>query len=120
MRAGTVRWVGVGVVALLVLGIVTVTRVQSAPTVTTDKPDYFTEETVIVSGGGFAGSTNYDVPIIRPNGSIVKGSGEPFTPGWDTVLSDSSGDFTYNYKLDGVQGLYEVRVYASPWSGDRN
>ncbi len=91
----------------------------AAPTVTTDKPDYRPGETVIVSGDGFASSTNYDVPIIRPDGTIVKGGGAPFIPGWDTVTSDASGDFTYNYKLNGVEGLYEVRVYASPWSGDR-
>ena len=75
---------------------------------------------MIVSGSGFAPSTNYDVPIIRPDGSIVKGGGAPFIPGWDTVLTDGSGDFTYNYKLNGVKGLYEVRVYASPWSGHLN
>src|SRR5262249_16924223 len=56
--------------------------------------------------------------VIRPDGSIVKGDGS-FTPGWDKVLSNASGSFTYLYKLDGIAGTYQVRVYLWPWSGDR-
>ena len=90
---------------------------QAAPTLTTDKDDYFASEIVTVTGGGFAANTLYDIPIIRPNGTIVKGDGS-YLPGWDTVQSDESGAFTYLYQLDGIDGTYEVRVYPSPWSGD--
>ncbi|MEM2738887.1 MAG: hypothetical protein QXK93_07880 [Candidatus Bathyarchaeia archaeon] len=45
----------------------------------------------------------------------MKGDGT--TPGWDTIQTDADGCFTYQYKLDGIEGLYEVRVYNSPWSG---
>ena len=89
---------------------------QDAPQITTDKSDYVSTETVTITGGGFEANTNYDVPVIRPDGSIVTGDGS-FSPGWDTVLSDGSGSFTYLYKLDGIEGTYEVRVYYSPWSG---
>ena len=66
---------------------------QAAPTLTTDKGDYFSDETVIITGGGFAPDTLYDIPVIRPDGSIVTGDGSN-TPGWDTVQSDGSNAFT--------------------------
>ena len=91
----------------------------ATPTVTTDKADYHPEETVSIAGSGFTAGTAYDVPVIRPNGTIVKGDGS-FTPGWDTVTTNGAGEFTYPYKLDGIQGTYYVRVYASPWSGNRS
>ena len=70
-----------------------------------------------VLGGGFAPNTLYDIPVVRPDGSIVKGDGS-FTCGWDTVQSDGSGAFIYLYQLDGIVGTYEVRVYPSPWDGN--
>jgi hypothetical protein len=90
---------------------------QAAPFITTDKDEYFSDEVVTITGGGFAPETYYAIPVIRPDGSIVKGDGT-LTPGWDTVHSDASGAFTYNYQLDGIPGTYEARVYASPWDGD--
>ncbi len=89
----------------------------AAPSVTTDKADYSPHETVIITGSGFAGNTSYDVPVLRPDGTIVRGDGS-FLSGWETVLTLGSGDFTYLYQLDGIVGTYEVRVYAAPWSGD--
>ena len=65
----------------------------------------------------FASSTAYDIPVIRPDGSIVKGDGN-FQLGFDTVTSDAQGSFLYQYILNGIEGLYEVRVYNSPWSGN--
>jgi hypothetical protein len=88
-----------------------------AAVVTTDKPDYSPAETVHVIGTGFAAATRYDVPVIRPDGSIVKGDGS-FTPGWDNTLTDGLGNFTYLYQLDEVVGTYTVLVYPFPWSGD--
>ena len=90
---------------------------QAAPYLTSDKVDYYSGDTAIITGAGFAPSTNYAIPVIRPDGTIVKGDGS-FVPGWDKVQSDASGAFTYSYQLDGVAGLYEVRAYAWPWSGD--
>jgi len=92
---------------------------QAAPFITTDKGDYFANEVVTITGSGFAPNTFYDVPVIRPDGTIVKGDGT-FIPGWDTVHSNAAGAFTYLYRLDGIPGLYEARVYASPWDGIRS
>ncbi len=86
------------------------------PTVTTDKPDYSPNETVIITGSGFSPNAYYDVPVIRPDGTIVKGDGS-FAPGWDTVLADASGSFVYLYQLDGITGTYTVQVYPLPWGG---
>jgi len=90
---------------------------QAAPTLTTDKGDYFADETVIITGGGFAHDTLYYIPVIRPDGSTVTGDGSN-TSGWDSVQSNVSGGFTYSYQLDGLPGTYEVRAYPSDWDGN--
>ena len=113
--------IGLAIIALLcVAGAILAVRyrAQAAPVLTTDKADYFSSEIVTVTGTGFAADTDYDIPIIRPNGTIVKGDGT-FLPGWDSVHSGGSGEFVYYYQLDGIVGNYEIRVYPSPWSGDR-
>jgi hypothetical protein len=105
------------VVALAALGVDwTVSARAQAASVTTDKADYAPGETVTISGSGFAAATAYAVPVIRPDGTIVRGDGS-FTPGWDTVVTDGAGAFTYLYQLDGIIGTYQVRVYPAPWSG---
>jgi len=43
------------------------------------------------------------VPVIRPDGSIVKGEGT-HTAGWDTVAANGSGSFTYDYILNAIEG----------------
>jgi hypothetical protein len=99
------------------LGIFLMTGFASAiPTVTTDKADYSPGAIVTVSGSGFEANTVYDIPIIRPDGSIVTGDGT-YTPGWDSVTSDNSGAFTYLYELNGIEGLYTIEVYLSSWNG---
>jgi len=77
------------------------------PALTTDKADYAPEETVIITGTGFAPNAVYVIEVVRPDGSIVLGDGS-FAPGSDSVISDASGSFTYNYILDGIQGTYNV------------
>ena len=86
-------------------------------TVCTDKPNYSPGETVTVTGSGFVANAFYDVPIVRPNGTIVKGDGS-FTIGWDTVQADGSGDFTYYYQLNGIVGTYTIKVFDTPWGGE--
>jgi hypothetical protein len=108
------------VLAILIVSVFTFFQwngAYGAPTLTTDKDLYNPHETVTVTGGGFVSDTAYDVPVIRPDGSIVKGDGS-FAPGWDSVVSDGSGAFTYLYELNGVDGTYEIRVYLAGWSGD--
>lgn len=89
------------------------------PTLATDKPDYSPGETVHITGTGYDANTAYDIPVRRPDGSIVKGDGSP-APSWDTTTTDGSGNLAYDYELDGIFGLYEARTYPSPWSGDWN
>src|SRR5262245_51939407 len=105
-------------VGLACFGLTGLTGVAySGGIVTTDQADYSPEQIVTVSGNGFAPSASYDVVVIRPDGSIVKGDGS-FRSGWDTVQSNLLGNFTYLYQLDGIMGTSEVRVYPTPWSGD--
>ncbi|MHC1681257.1 MAG: hypothetical protein AB9860_08495 [Methanomassiliicoccales archaeon] len=87
------------------------------PALWTDKPDYWPNEIVLVYGSGFEPYSQIDIPVIRPDSTIVIGDGS-FTPGWDTVTINGDGMLAYEYQLDGILGLYEVRAYSSPWSGD--
>ena len=99
-----------------VAGIYVAGRLQAAPTVTTDKPIYSAGEAVHISGSGYAANQWLDVPVIRPDSSIVRGDGTQ-TAGWDTVQADGSGHFTYDYQLNMISGLYTVKVFGSPWGG---
>jgi len=89
----------------------------STAVIWTDKADYTPGETVTISGSGFNLNAYYDIPVIRPDGSIVLGDGS-FTLGWDSTQADAYGNILYSYVLNGITGFYEVRVYLSPWSGD--
>ena len=116
-RAG----LGLAVVAAAVAVVLLLSSdASAAPTLTTDKPDYFFFETVSITGGGFTPSSSYDIPVLRPDGKIVKGDGTGTSPVWDTVQANGTGDFTYLYHLGALAGLYEVRAYPSPWSGNWN
>jgi len=107
----------VPVLAVVLLALVAgITDVQGAPTLTSDKLDYFSGDTAHISGGGYAPG-EYALPVMRPNGSIVRGDGS-FTPGWNIVTADAEGNLAYEYKLDGIAGVYEARVYPADWSGD--
>src|SRR3990172_3153349 len=94
--------------------------VAQTPTLTTDEADYAPGEVVLITGEGFAPTTAYAIPVMRPDGSIVviDPDTHDITPGWDAVLADANGGFTYNYQLDGIEGLYEARAYPANWAGD--
>ena len=103
---------------LILLTTMGANAVQGGPTLTTDKPDYAPNEVVHISGPGFVPG-DYDVPVKRPDGSIVLGDGS-FESGWDTVTADGAGDLSYDYQLNGIFGTYEVRAYPAGWTGDWN
>ncbi|MGH8975051.1 MAG: prealbumin-like fold domain-containing protein, partial [Acidimicrobiia bacterium] len=104
--------------ALLCLSSLAIAPSMAAvPTLATDKPDYHPEETVHITGTGYEPGATYDVPVMRPDGSMVRGDASGL-PGWDHVTADGSGNLAYDYILDGIFGAYQVRVYPSPWSGD--
>jgi Prealbumin-like fold domain len=98
----------------------TASTLEGTPTLTTDKADYGPGEVVHISGTGFAASTTYAIPVKRPDGSIVTIDPKTHvaTPGWGTATTDAYGNLSYDYQLNGIYGLYEVRAYDHPWSGD--
>jgi hypothetical protein len=114
-----------GRIAVLLGALLVLTSLAVGPatagvaTLATDKPDYQPGEIVHLTGTGYSAGASYDVPVRRPDGSIIIGDGSG-TAGWDTVVADASGNLTYDYHLDGILGTYEARTYASPWSGDWN
>lgn len=83
-----------------------------AETVVTDKSDYAPEETVHITGAGYAASCQATVRVTRPDGSIVKGDGS-FESGSDSVTTSTTGDLAYNYILDGIAGTYIVDVVGA-------
>jgi hypothetical protein len=84
-----------------------------SPVLTVDPSAYIPGQTVVVTGQGFAPDTTYDVPVVRPDGATLKADG---SFGWDTVTTDASGAFTYNYPLGDLLGGYTVEVYEA-WAG---
>jgi hypothetical protein len=115
VRRPIAAWV-VGVVVAAFVTIPAMARADTA-TLSTDQSVYYPGQTVHFSGSGFAASTTYALPVLRPDGSIVTGDGTG-TPGWDQVTTDASGNLAYDYLLAGMDGTYEGRVYDSSWSGD--
>ncbi|MFX1233992.1 MAG: hypothetical protein ACFFBY_05475, partial [Promethearchaeota archaeon] len=64
----------------------------------TDKEDYSPGETVIIYGSGFNTTSIITITITRPDESedIIH------------AISDTSGDFTHSYELNGIEGIYTV------------
>ncbi|UCH26876.1 MAG: hypothetical protein JSV66_04300, partial [Trueperaceae bacterium] len=115
---------------------------EDGTTLGSDKLDYDPGETVTINAAGFTPNTSYDVIIVRPDGSIIKGDGNFNEPDhtytcpdpesdpnstiladgsaacWDSVLTDEAGSFSYAYILNGIEGQYWVYIYLSTWSGD--
>ncbi|HEX5945853.1 MAG TPA: DUF5979 domain-containing protein [Acidimicrobiales bacterium] len=85
---------------------------QGGETVATDKADYPPGETVHMAGGGYAPDCTVRIEVTRPDGSIVKGDGT-FEPGVDAVTTAVDGTLAYDYQLNGIEGLYRVRVLGA-------
>ena len=102
------------VVVLVTLGLALGTMVpasaESVPTVWTGQADYSPDMIVDIHLEGFQRDASLAVVVIRPDNSIVKGDGT-FTPGWDVVQVGGDGTYLYDYKLDGILGLYKVKVF---------
>jgi len=96
-------------IAVLALTMALPAMAETTPSVWTDKPDYEPGETVVISGSGFTADTDLVIRVTRPDGSVITGDGSG-TPGSDTVTTDGEGNFTYNYILDGIMGIYTVEV----------
>ena len=102
--------------ALLALVFYTVARPAGSPSVTPDKEQYLAGETAVLTGANFSLNQSYDIVVVRPNGTMVKGDGTE-TPGFDAVTSSASGAFVYNYATlpepIEINGRYDVSVFAS-------
>ena len=72
----------------------------SAAVITTDKENYFPEETVVITGSGFAVNATVTITVTRPDGN---------TTAW-VVSSSEAGSFTTTYQLDGIEGTYTVEA----------
>lgn len=83
-----------------------------AETVVTDQADYAPEETVHITGAGYAASCSVTVRITRPDGSVVVGDGS-FAPGSDVVTTSPAGDLAYDYILNGIAGTYLIEVVGA-------
>jgi Domain of unknown function (DUF5979) len=81
-------------------------------TIATDQPDYPPGATVHMTGAGYAPSCLVRVEVTRPDGSVVKGDGS-FAPGVDEVLTSTAGTLVYDYVLNGIEGMYQVRVLGA-------
>ncbi len=118
-----VSWLGASalLVALILIATVPAAATPSScaaiglETIQTDKADYAPEETVHMTGTGYAPACDVVVQVTRPNGSIVKGDGS-FEPGSDTATTDGDGNLVYDYILNGIQGEYGVEVQGADGS----
>ncbi len=92
----------------------------TGPAIQTDKVDYAPGEIVHVSGSGFTPNAAYDIPVLRPDGSIIllDPVTHVATPGFGSAVADSNGALKYDYQLNGIGGTYEIHVYSKPWNGD--
>ncbi|HSG78708.1 MAG TPA: hypothetical protein VLD62_03935, partial [Acidimicrobiia bacterium] len=85
----------------------------------TPKYDFAPGETVYIHGADFAPEITLEVVVTRPDGTIVTGDGTfSCSNCWDSVGTDAAGGFVYPYILNGIEGLYGVAAYASPWAGE--
>ena len=85
---------------------------RGSESIATDKADYAPGATVHMTGAGYARSCLVKVEVTRPDGSIVKGDGS-FEPGVDEVRTTARGRLAYDYVLNGIEGLYRVRVLGA-------
>ncbi|MCL4295825.1 MAG: S8 family serine peptidase [Anaerolineae bacterium] len=83
------------------------------PVLSAEQPAYIPGQTAVISGQGFAPDTQYDIPVIGPDGATVKSDG---AFGWDRITTDASGAFSYAYPLNDLLGGYTVEVYQA-WAG---
>ena len=81
-------------------------------TIATDKADYRPGATVHMTGARYARSCLVKVKVVRPDGSVVRGDGS-FEPGVDQVRTTARGRLFYDYVLNGIEGLYRVRVLGA-------
>jgi hypothetical protein len=98
--------------ALLLLTVYAAAMVKAEDTqqtakIWTDKADYSPEETVKIFGTGFLPESTITIEVTRPDLTVES---------WNAT-SDSDGNFTTTYLLDGITGTYTVA--ATDENGNR-
>ena len=78
---------------------------QTAPTITLNAEEFVPGQTVEVNGSGFSADYEYAIFVIRPDGWIIKNDR---TSGFDSVVSDTQGNFVYEYTLESIAGEYQI------------
>ena len=88
------------VISLLVLSMMLVAPLTHATeaTIWTDKANYAPDETVTIFGSNFADNTQITITITAPDSSVAT----------IYALTDASGAFTAQHKLNGIEGIYTV------------
>src|SRR5687768_14613754 len=76
---------------------------DSTPVLRTSESDYAPGESAHVTGSGFA-----------PGDYDLVANGEE----WGTVAANEDGEISSDLSAPAAEGSYEVRAFASPWSGD--
>src|SRR5687767_14499316 len=76
---------------------------DSTPVLRTSESDYAPGESAHVTGSGFA-----------PGDYDLVANGEE----WGTVPANEGGEISSDLSAPAAEGSYEVRAFASPWSGD--
>jgi len=69
--------------------------------------------TIQIFGWNLAPQGNYDIVVVAPDASVS----------WAPVTADVAGELLsapYTHEVGSTLGIYEVRLYALPWSGDLN
>ena len=79
------------------------------PALATDAADYATGASAEVTGSGFT-----------PGEYVLAASGPDGQADWGTVTANDAGNFDADSPALDSAGTYEVRAYASGWSGDWN
>ncbi|MGB9622752.1 MAG: hypothetical protein ACPL07_02795, partial [Candidatus Bathyarchaeia archaeon] len=83
---------------LLAVSAATIVKAEETTRIWTDKSDYAPEETVTIYGTGFLPESLVTVEVKRPDLTVDSWS----------ITSDSDGNFTTTYLLDGITGEYTI------------
>jgi len=62
------------------------------------KDDFLPESIVYINGEGFNSNTQVTIEVTRPDGEVDSG----------TILTNSNGEFVFEYDLNGIEGNYTV------------
>ncbi|GEM_PF-2102044 len=83
---------------------------ELTPFVTTDKPEYYPDETVVINGANFPVNLELSLKVIWPDGEFRDSTGVQGST--NQVKTDANGNFIFSYDLrgEGQEGDYKVQV----------